>query len=265
MLTIAVSFNHKYRVSYLSSFSVIPIRLSSQHQTTINIDMPNWRKSRRSKGDPPGGLANEQPDSGLQLEQSSGEPKSQQASLSPPIMSRSGRIIDKFRRRSKSPSPSPNTTGQPIAISAPPSTRQVQTLTKTDVHAVILPLAKSNLVPNLIEPSPHSSAAWDKALEIAKEKLGDKLPLDLTNLTLQSAEENMEVVIKALHTLQEDDKKKRWSYTWRGKKVMIVEQAGKIFKSIDKYSKIVGTAVQSNPQISALVWAGVLAIMRVRI
>lgn len=133
------------------------------------------------------------------------------------------------------------------------------------MHAVILPLAKSNLVPNLIEPSPHSSAAWDKALEIAKEKLGDKLPLDLTNLTLQSAEENMEVVIKALHTLQEDDKKKRWSYTWRGKKVMIVEQAGKIFKSIDKYSKIVGTAVQSNPQISALVWAGVLAIMRVRI
>lgn len=133
------------------------------------------------------------------------------------------------------------------------------------MHAVVLPLAKSNLVPNLIEPSPHSSAAWDKALEIAEERLGDKIPLDLTNLTLQSAEENMEVVIKALHTLQEDDKKKKWSYTWRGKKVIIVEQVGKIFKSIDKYSKIVDTAVQSNPQISALVWAGVLAIMRVRI
>lgn len=227
--------------------------------------MPNWRKSRRPKGDPLGGLANEQPDSALQPEQSSGEQKSQQASLSPPIMSRSGRIIDKFRRRSKSPSPSHNTTGQPIAISAPPSTSQVQTLTKTDVHAVVLPLTKSNLVPNIIEPSPQSSVAWAKALEIAKEKLSDKLPLDLTNLTLQSAEENMEVVIKALHTLQEDDKKKKWSYTWRGKKVIIVEQVGKIFKSIDKYSKIVDTAVQSNPQISALVWAGVLAIMRVRI
>ena len=73
----------------------------------------------------------------------------------------------------------------------------------------------------------------------------------------------MEAVVKALHTLQEDDKKKRWSYTWRGKEIIVVEHLGKILKTAEKYSKVVDTAVQSNPQVSALVWAGVWAIMRV--
>ena len=56
---------------------------------------------------------------------------------------------------------------------------------------------------------------------------------------------------------------KRWSYTWRGKKVIVVERLGKILKSVEKYSKVVDIAVQSNPQVTALVWAAVWAIMRV--
>ena len=38
---------------------------------------------------------------------------------------------------------------------------------------------------------------------------------------------------------------------------------GKILKRVEKYSKVVDTAVQSNPQVSALVWAGIRAIMQV--
>ena len=43
-----------------------------------------------------------------------------------------------------------------------------------------------------------------------------------------------------------------------------MERLGKILKVVEKYSKVVDIAVQCNPQVSALVWAGVWAIMRVR-
>ena len=121
--------------------------------------------------------------------------------------------------------------------------------------------------PDIIEHSPHSAVVWAKVLEITKKKLSDNNlpPLNLTNLTSQSVEENIEAVVEALNTLQEDDKRKRWSYTWRGKKVTFVEHLGKTLKIVEKYSKVVDTAIQSSPQVSALVWAGVWAIMRVRI
>ena len=160
----------------------------------------------------------------LACRQSSGGQTPRHATLSQPPMSCSSRFLDKY--------------GQP------------QT--------------KSTLGSATIGCS-HSSVVWDRVLEIAKEKLrNNNLPqFNLSNLTTHSAEENIEAVVKALNTLQEDDKKKRWSYTWRGKKIIVVEQFGKILKSVEKYSKIVDTAVQSNPQVSALVWAGIQAIMRV--
>ena len=139
----------------------------------------------------------------------------------------------------------------------PTSACQVQIF---DVHAS-LPQTNSTPV------SSHSSVVWDKTLEITKKKLIDNNlpPPDLTNLTSQSAEENIQAFVKALNTLQEDEKKKRWKYTWRGKEVIVMEHLGKILKSMERYSKVVDIAIQSNPQVSALVWAGVWAIMRVRI
>ena len=43
-----------------------------------------------------------------------------------------------------------------------------------------------------------------------------------------------------------------------------MERLGKILRSVEKYSKVVDTAIQTSPQVSALVWAGVWAIMRVK-
>ena len=164
--------------------------------------------------------------------------------------------MGKFKWRSRVSSPPPrveprnNTTDPPIATSAYPS----------------LAVTKPTPVPDIPEPSSHSSVVWAKTLEITKEKLSSNnlQPIDLSNLTPHSAEENIEAVVRALNTLQENYKKRRWSYTWRGKKIIVVENLGKILKSVEKYSKIVDMAVQSNPQVSALVWAGVWAIMRVR-
>ncbi|RPB18295.1 hypothetical protein L211DRAFT_124964 [Terfezia boudieri ATCC MYA-4762] len=75
-------------------------------------------------------------------------------------------------------------------------------------------------------------------------------PLKHTNLTSQSAEENIDAVVKALNAVQEDDRKKRWRYTWRGKEVVVVKRLGTILKNVGQYTKVVDTAIQSNPQVA---------------
>lgn len=138
----------------------------------------------------------------------------------------------------------------PLPTSAPPSTSKEPALAKTDMPEI-------NSTPSL-------DVVWAETLELAKKKLGDKnLPLDLTTLTSKSAGENIRAVIEALDTLQRDEKKNRWSYTWHGKEVIFVERLGKILKTVEPFSKVVDTAIQANPQVTALVWAGVLALMRV--
>ena len=102
-------------------------------------------------------------------------------------------------------------------------------------------------------------------MEIVKTKLPDHglSPLNVTNLTPQSSGENIKAVVSRLKALQKDGVKKKWKYTWGGKEVIIVQQLGKILKIVEPYSKLVGTAMQSTLQVSALVWAGVEAITRV--
>ena len=298
------------------------------------------------------------------LEQSSGEQRPQQAALSPPIASRSGRIVNWLERKSplpsRLPSPSPEvdshnsatdsqvaaSTRQPLRVPASASLRphnscsgtsarqaheptptlhdpsplasgdnvptrssgdhsspsspdvqgssfapttqvsypisepttsndtapstcaahtQVQAPARIGAHTEELPTLTSD--PDTIEPLPHSSVVWAKALEIARKKLGDNnLPhLDITNLTSESAEKNVEAVVNALIAFKEDDQKKRWKYTWRGKEVVVVERLGKILRSVEKYSKVVDTIIQVGPQVSAIVWAGIRAIIQVRI
>lgn len=154
------------------------------------------------------------------------------------------------RSNSGSPSPSPSQ-----SLAAPPSV-------PTGPHSA----NSGRPVIQTIGPPSRPSVVWTKTLEIAEKKLSENnLPqLELMNLTSQSAEENIGIIIKGLHTLQEDDTKRQWSYTWRGKKVIVVERLGKILKCVEQYTKVVDIAVSSNPQVSALVWAGVWAILWVR-
>lgn len=183
-------------------------------------------------------------DSASDSDIASGAQTPQQAALSLPILSRSSRLRNKFKRRSPSPL-SPPPPPPPLSPSPSPSL--------------------SHPVDNTTEPSAHTSELWAKVLEIANKKLRENnLPLlNLTSLTPQLAEGNIQAVVKGLNTLQQDDNKKRWSYTWRGKKVIVVERLGKILKCVERYSKVVDTAIQSNPQVCALVWAGIWAILRV--
>ena len=147
----------------------------------------------------------------------------------------------------------------------PPPTPQVEAPATVNVHTAVVPEMMPTPAPGAIKPPPHSAAVWGKTLEIAKKKLSDKslALLDLTSLTSPSAEENIATVIKALNAIQEDDKKNRWGYTWHGKRVVIVEHLGKILKTAERYSKVVDTAIQHQPEVTALVWAGVKAILQV--
>lgn len=132
------------------------------------------------------------------------------------------------------------------------------------INAAILPQAKQTPVPEIIEQSLHNSVIWPEALKIVKEKLGNNnAQLDLIKLTSQSAEENIEAVIRGLNNLQVDDKKRRWRYTWHGREIIIVERLGKILKTMEKYSTAVDIAIRSHPQVAALVWASIWGIMQV--
>ena len=105
--------------------------------------------------------------------------------------------------------PAPPSTSAPHI---PTSICQVQAPVKVGVH-----IGESQ-TSTPVQPDSDSSVVWTKALGVAKQKLSDNnLPLlNLTNLTSQSAEENIQAVITALNTLQEaGDQRKRWSYTWR--------------------------------------------------
>ena len=235
--------------------------------------------------DPPGGRASRLSDSGLQSGQSLIEQQSQEATLSPPTPRRSHRFFNWLGSKSRSSSPlrpqspgvepsntamgqhtatpaspsltvSPSTPSAPaIRVSSEPNASECPSPVKIGVHAVEPPL----------DPT-HSSTVWAKTLKLVTKKLGDHNlpPLNLTNLTSQSAEENIEAVVKSLNAIQEDNQRKRWSYTWHGKEIVIVERLGEILRSVEKYSQVVGTIVQRDPQVGALVWAGVQGIMRVR-
>ena len=127
-------------------------------------------------------------------------------------------------------------------------------LTKIDVHTAVLPQTKATPGPSTTEPLSHSSI-WTNALKIAEQKLNNnKLPpLNLSHLNSGSAEGNIGSIIEALNDVQEGDKQKR----------RIGERFGKILKCVEKYSKIVDTAIQANPQVAALVWAGIWGMIRV--
>lgn len=155
----------------------------------------------------------------------------------------------------------PSTHAVHISTSSP----QAQTPDTVNVHAPVLPQLQSILAPYTIEPLRHPAGVWSKTLEIVEKKLlKHKLPPLINTIpTSQSARENIRAVVGALNTFQKDEEKKQWSYTWRGKEVVIVDHVGKILKTMEPYSKIVDTAIQSNPEVTSLVWGGVRAIMQV--
>ena len=151
-----------------------------------------------------------------------------------------------------------------IASQSQTGSSSVHTQPSSSYSATLHPPHACTSPGSLLAPGPDIDTVWTEALKIACGKLGDNnLPTYLTSLTSQLPGGNIRAVIEALVNLQKAEKDKRLHYTWNGKKVVIVERLGKFLKTAEKYSPIVGTAMQSKPEVAALVWACVWATMRV--
>jgi len=119
--------------------------------------------------------------------------------------------------------------------------------------------------PSTVPPSV-SSYIWQKTLEIVQKSLAKyQLPsLELGSLQSQSAAENIQSLVAELETAHQENKAMQWRYKDRdGNEVFWVERLGNILKSVDKYAKIVDTAIQHHPDITSLVWAGARAVLQV--
>ena len=178
----------------------------------------------------------------------------------PAPLASGGKVLSVSAHDPASPSPSGIQCSPSTAVIVP---KPEPNANKNPAPSAYAPPSNPNVVTN---SSSHSSDTWEKALEIAKNKLTENgLPqLDCTNLTSHSAEENIGAIVEGLNNLQKVSRENQWSYTWHGKKVVVMDSLGKILTIVRGYSVVVGAAAQSN-QVSALVWAGVQGIMRVRI
>ena len=131
----------------------------------------------------------------------------------------------------------------------------------SDPHSV----SRANHSPGTVPPT-ISSDLWQRALGIAQESLTKyKLPsLELGSLQSQSATENIQSLVAELETAHRENKDRHWRYKDRdGNEVAWVERLGKILKGVDKYAKIVDTAIQHHPDITSLVWATARTILQV--
>ena len=90
------------------------------------------------------------------------------------------------------------------------------------MHSAVLPQTKPTPGPSTTEPLSKSSI-WTDALKLAEQKLPNN---QLSHFNSDSAEGNIDSIIKALKDVQEEDKKKRW----------IGDRFGKILKCVEKYS-----------------------------
>ena len=111
---------------------------------------------------------------------------------------------------------------------------------------------------NSTPPPPQPPSIWERTLDIAETILRDHglPPLDRTTLGSPSSSENIQAVLETLKTVQGEDQKE---------KLIGKDRLRRILRGVEKYTKIVDTAVQHSPEVTALVWAGIRGILQVSI
>jgi len=95
-------------------------------------------------------------------------------------------------------------------------------------------------------PNQALAVVWQRSIQIAQEKLSEKNlpPLSLDDQKSQTANNVINPTIGDLQNTTKTDSERGAG----------VERLGKILRIVEKYAKIVGTAIQHNPQFSSLVW-----------
>ena len=122
----------------------------------------------------------------------------------------------------------------------------------------------TNNVP-VIVVCPDPNELWQSALDIAQKKLSERglPPLDVSkHLSATSGDQSASNIVGlTIGDLQATIEAKQQCGS--GKTTIIIGRLKEMLKMFDKYAVIVDTAIQSNPQITALVWAGVRLVLQV--
>ena len=87
-------------------------------------------------------------------------------------------------------------------------------------------------------------------------------PLDESILQSPPAAQNIQFVIGELKRCSDQEQDTEED---QEKKSIGRERLRRILRGVEKYTKIVDTAVQHSPEVTALVWAGIRGILQVRI
>lgn len=101
-----------------------------------------------------------------------------------------------------------------------------------------------------------SPSLWECTMEIADAllRVHDLPPFDWNTFSSTTSAEDIQSVIQTLKTPpQVNDEKQRLGR----------QRLRRILRGVEKYTKIVDTAVQHSPEVTALVWAGVRGLLQV--
>lgn len=105
-------------------------------------------------------------------------------------------------------------------------------------------------------------AQWKAGLAKAQEKLSDKEKVSLSALTASSDASFTDVLDKTTEVYDEA-KAKQWTYTWRGKEVVVAEQFDRVSKTLETFAKIGDTFIQHSPEVSSLIWGSLRFMLTV--
>ena len=156
-------------------------------------------------------------------------------------------------------SPQQDSPAEPVIQSSNVQLPAINVQTPTSQSRSVKKLSTGKQVSPACHPSiQDGKSVWERTLDIAEAMLHDHgLPaLDRNTLSSTSSAENIQAILETLKSAQGEDQKV---------KLIGKDRLRRILRGVEKYTKIVDTAVQHSPEVTALVWAGIRGILQVRI
>ena len=116
-----------------------------------------------------------------------------------------------------------------------------------------------------LQDTPSSTVSpplWQRVYSIAKDQLSEKEREQLDLLTAGNG--SIESAIGAAKDAHKAAKDRRWVYRRKqGNDIVVMERVGRILRGMENYAKVGDILIQSNPEITALVWGAARFILQV--
>jgi hypothetical protein len=110
-----------------------------------------------------------------------------------------------------------------------------------------------------------ASSILADALEALQSDHRETIRILLQPTNVVSADDAFDEVHAHARELQQRSKAKRWTWTYRGRQIYLFEQADKVVRLLDRFKAVGDIVANVDPVHVGLPWAGVRAILEVRI